>query len=281
MLLGIICVCAAILTGVSCVLSGAFHSLAWLWVLPVSLLGSLLVMVLLAFVFLWVCCAVVRTDKPQEKDSPFYRRLAKLYIDAVLTLSRTHIHTTGAENIPKDGRFMLVCNHTHAIDPAILLTVFPESQLAFVSKKENDSLFLAGKVLHKIMCQPIDRENDRAALKTILNCVRLLKEDQVSIGVFPEGYVSKDRKLRHFRNGVFKIAQKAKVPVVVCTLKNTRDVLPNFTHFKHTDVYMDLVGVIPAEEAAGVTTVELGERIYQMMAQSLGPDLVYREEELP
>ena len=40
------------------------------------------------------------------------------------------------------------------------------------------------------MGQMLNRENDREALKTIVTCIRLLKDDEVSIGVFPEGGIA-------------------------------------------------------------------------------------------
>jgi 1-acyl-sn-glycerol-3-phosphate acyltransferase len=134
--------------------------------------------------------------------------------------------------------------------------------------------FLVGQLMHKILCQPINRENDREALKTILNCVRLLKEDKVSIGVFPEGYTSLDGLLHPFRSGVFKIAQKAGVPIVVCTLQNTQYVLKNALKLKPTTVELHLVGVIGAEELKGRTAVDVGEQVHKMMADDLGPDKV-------
>ena len=42
-----------------CCLTGAFAGLSWLWILPLGFLGSLLGLVVLAFLFLWLCCAVV------------------------------------------------------------------------------------------------------------------------------------------------------------------------------------------------------------------------------
>ena len=121
------------------------------------------------------------------------------------------------------------------------------------------------------------RENDRAALKTILKCIQLLKDDEASIGVFPEGYTSKDGKLHHFRSGVFKIAQKAGVPIVVCTIRNTRQIFPNISHLKPTDVELHLVDVIPAEDLKGKTTVDIGNQVYEMMIGDLGES--FRMEE--
>ena len=138
-------------------------------------------------------------------------------------------------------------------------------------------MFAVGKFMHKIMCQLMDRENDREALKTILKCIRLLQDDEVSIGVFPEGGIKIKDKLSHFRPGVFKIAQKANVPIVVCTLKGTSDLFHNLKRLKPTHVQLHLVDVIPAEELAGRTTVEIADRVHAMMLESLGEE--YRLEE--
>lgn len=269
MLLGTFCVLSLVISVVICAVGGAFGSLAWLWVLPVGFLSCFLGLLVLAFLFLCLVCAFVKMEEPQEHDSGFFRRLAVVYIEALVVLLRVRVHTEGLEKTPKSGRFLLVCNHLHVADPAVLLVCFKKSQLAFISKKENDRLFLIGKIMHRIMCQSLDRENDRNALKTILKCIQLIKDDEVSIGVFPEGYTSKDGHLQSFRSGVFKIAQKADVPIVVCTLQNTRNIFNNILRLKPTDVELHLVGVIPAEELKGKTAVDISAQVHQMMAQDL------------
>ena len=105
-----------------------------------------------------------------------------------------------------------------------------------------------------------------------MKCIQLLKTDEVSIGAFPEGGIFDKDKLHPFRSGVFKIAQKAKVPIVVCTLKGTSDLFHNMKRLKKTPVRLHLVDVIDAEEVASANTVELGEKIYQMMLDDLGPE---------
>lgn len=272
MLLGGITVLSALFCVVICAATDAFDGLQWLWLLPVSFLGSFLVLVAGAFAFLWVLCRRVDLDVPQEQDSPFYRKMISLYADAIVTILQMRVHTVGLDRTPGNGRFMLVCNHLHILDPVLLLVFFKQNQLAFISKQENEGMFLVGKLMYKIMCQPINRENDREALKTILKCIQLIKEDQVSIGVFPEGYTSRDGKLQSFRSGVFKIAQKANVPVVVCTIQNTQKVFHNAKRLKPTDVELHLVGIIPPEELKGQTAVDIGDRVYQMMLDDLGPD---------
>lgn len=232
---------------------------------------------MVALLVLLVAAAVVDKDKEEETDSKFYRCLTHLVIDLAVTVGRVKIVCRGAEKLPKEGRFLLVCNHQSDIDPALLMRCFPKGKLAFIGKKETKDMFLIGEVMHKLLCQYINRENDREALKTILKCIQLVKEDKVSIGVFPEGYVSLDGKLRHFRGGVFKIAQKAGVPVVVCTLRDTKKAMDRLLKLKPSKVEVHLVEVIGAEEAKSMSTVELGEKIYEMMIADLGEE--YRTDE--
>ena len=240
-------------------------------------LGIWLALALIAFGFLWAVCKAVDMEKPQEHDDKFYRTVMNIYIEALKTLVGIRFTVTGGEKLPKEGRFLLVCNHLFLADPALLLNAFPKAQLAFVTKQENEKMFVVGPIMHKILCQSLDRDNDRAALKTILKCIQLLKEDQVSIGVFPEGYTSKDCKVHPFRSGVFKIAQKANVPIVVCTIQNTRQIFKNLAKLKKTDVPLHLVDVIPAEDLKGKSTGEIADQVYEMMIADLGEEFRYKE----
>ena len=260
---------------VSCVL---FACMGWsLWTLPLLFALVYGLLFLLAVIFLWAVCALVDLNKPQDADSPFYRRVMHAYIEALIQLVRVRLHTKGLENTPKEGRFLLVCNHLFIADPGIVLHCFRNSQLAFLTKKENYKLPFIGAFMHKILCQPIDRENDRQALKSILKCIQLIKEDKVSVCAFPEGYTSRDGKLHPFRPGVFKIAQKTNVPIVVCTIQNTRDIFKNLKRFGHTDVQLHLVEVIPPEAYAGMNTVALSDMVYEKMIADLGESFRYSE----
>ena len=251
------------------------------WLCLVVGLGTWLVLAGLAFSFLVLVCKRVDMEKPQEEDDKFYRTVMNIYIEALRSLVGIRFTVTGGEKLPQEGRFMLVCNHLFLADPALILNAFPEAQLAFVTKQENEKMFVVGPIMHKIMCQSLDRDNDRSALKTILKCIQLLKEDRVSIGVFPEGYTSKDCKVHPFRSGVFKIALMANVPIVVCTIQNTRKIFKNLAKLKKTDVPLHLVDVIPAEELKGKSTAEIADTVYEMMIADLGEEFRYTETEKP
>ena len=126
---------AGLSLGFSCVIF-ALGDMA-LWLLPVLFALVWLGLLLLAFVFLCIICAAVDLGKPQVEDSRFYRFFMYLYIEALISLVGLKVDTAGLEKTPKEGRFLLVCNHQNESDPGILLHYFKKSQLAFISKKEN------------------------------------------------------------------------------------------------------------------------------------------------
>ena len=270
----------SVLSGVGlCLGVGGFENYGWVWQLPVGFLAGFLVSAGLAFGILVVICNGIDPDEPREKDSRGFRTMVMWYIQAIITVLPIRVKKQGMEKLPKDGRYLLVCNHLDNIDPAFLLYAFPKSQLAFIAKKEVRDMFLVGHVLPKLLCTLIDRENDREALKSILRCISLLKNDEVNIGVFPEGRINKYRKLAHFRPGVFKIAQKANVPIVVCTMRNTNHVIGRLLKGKGSTVDIRLLEVIPAAALQGCTTVEISDRVYSLMAADLGAENILTPEE--
>lgn len=278
MLLTLILVCSALVSVGGCLLGGCFESLAWLWVLPLSFVGAFLFWLLAAVLFLLAAVLVLKKDATYEHDSPFYRTMTNLYIELIITLVGLEIETEGLEKRPTEGRFLLVSNHLHEIDPGVLMHYFPKAQLGFIAKREVRDMFLVGKLLPRLMGQMLNRESDREALKTILTCIRLLKEDEASIAVFPEGGINEQRKFKHLKPGVFKIAQKAKVPIVVCTLRDTQHVLANLLKLRRSKVTLHVLEVIEPQWMEGKTTVEIADHVYGIMAADLGPENLYVEE---
>ena len=123
--------------------------------------------------------------------------------------------------------------------------------------------------MREVLCLPLDRDNDREALKAILKAIQFLREDKCSIAVFPEGGTNKTAEpLLPFRNGAFKIAQKAHVPIVVCALVNSKAILKNMFR-RRTDVYLDVLDVIPPEDFEKLKTIEIGDRAHAVMLDGL------------
>ena len=282
MVIRIIAILSAAFSALLCAFTGGFDGLGWLWMLPAGWLGGFLGILLLAFLLVLVMCAFVDLEKEESKDNRFYRTMLYLIADAAHTVLQVRVHAEGLEKIPNDGRVLLVCNHLDNVDPVIIMHQVKKKQtLAFIAKREAGSMFVVGKFMHKILCQRINRENDREALKTILKCIDIIKKDKASIAVFPEGGIKGGNVLHPFRHGVFKIALRTHVPVVVCTLWGTQNVFHNGLRLKPTDVDFHVLGVVQPDIYKDMTAVELGHLVHDMMAKDLGPDRVLFVEETP
>ena len=238
-----------------------------------KLLGIIFGLFLLYALFLLVCSLFVNPKKEYEEHSSFYRALLNGATAVAIKLMRIRIHTSGMEKVPENTKKLLfVSNHCSNFDPIITWHIFKKWQPAFVSKTSNFKIPIFGRFISKCCFMAIDRENPRNALKTILKAAELLKKDEVSIGVYPEGTRSKECKLLPFHNGVFKIAQKANADIVVLAVSGTEQIHKNYP-FHHTDIYLDVLEVIPAETVKATKTDALGEQIRNMMEQKLHGEL--------
>lgn len=226
----------------------------------VSFVGLLLLYVIIA----GIITLPVDKRKEQERVSPFHRALVICTVGIINALCRVRVHTEGFEKIP-EGRWLYVSNHRSGFDALAACWALRKHGAAFIMKPGILAIPIAGRALHKACFLSIDRENDREALKTIIKATNLIKNDEASIAVYPEGTRNPEGKgLLPFRNGVFKIAQRAKVPVVVATVKNSENVLRNFP-WRATDVHLKVCRVIMPEEMEGLKTNDIGDEARKCM----------------
>ena len=80
MLLGVFAALSLIVGVVVSLAKNAFVGMTWLWLLPVTTIGCLLGLMLLAFLFLLFLCSRVDQSVQQEDDDPLYRKTAGLII---------------------------------------------------------------------------------------------------------------------------------------------------------------------------------------------------------
>lgn len=222
----------------------------------------------LYFIFLFINGLLfVNMKKEYNEDSKYFRFLLNNSTAIAVKLIRIHISLTGREKLPK-GRFLLVSNHRSKFDPILTWHVFAKENLSFISKPENFKVPVYGRIIHRCCFMPIDRENPRKALKTIQRAISLIKNDVASVAVYPEGTRNYGEGLLPFHNAMFKIAQKANVPIVVVTVKNTYDIQKNYP-FHRSHVYIDIVRVLSAAEVKKTKTAELGDQIRELMLSKL------------
>ena len=234
-----------------------------------AFLGMLLLLFLAAFVatlllfvlFCGLMSLFVDQNKPQPVPDRFYCRLAHCIMALLTALSRIRLQFSGAELLP-EGRWLLVCNHRSNYDPIVTGWALRRYDLAFISKPKNFRIPIAGPLAHKAGFLPIDRENDRAALRTILTAAERLRQGTLSYAIYPEGTRNTGPGMLPFRNGAFKIAQKAGVPIVIACIQGSDQVKDRFP-WRSTTIRLKICRVLDAETVKNSKTNDIGEEVQQ------------------
>lgn len=229
-----------------------------------GLIGLYVISIFLLWCFFFFIGFTINFNKEYTKPSKFYNKIFVFWYKYICWQARVKIHASGLESIPKDTRFMLVSNHRSKFDNFIHCILLKDQQMAYISKVENFKIILARKYMKRGMYLPLNRGQSRDSFKTILKAIEYIKTGLLSVGVFPEGTRSLDTKLLDFKPGCFKIAEKAKCPIVVCCLQGTENIHKNFP-WKRTHVYADFLKVYKVEDYEGKSTVEISDEIFNLM----------------
>lgn len=227
-----------------------------------------LIFQIILWLFLAAFSLFYNPKKHYDKPSAFSYGLLKLGYRLICSMGRVRIHFKGRELLPENQRFLFVSNHRSKFDNMIQALALKKEKLAFVSKIENFKIPIARRFIARNCYFPLERGNGRCAVKMLLESVRLIRENIASVGIFPEGTRSKDTKLLPVHPGCFKIAEKAKCPIVVGVIRETEKIHKNWP-WKKTDVYFEIVKVYTPEEAAGKSTIEIAGEVENIMKKSL------------
>ena len=136
------------------------------------------------------------------------------------------LKVTGQENIPQDGPFIIVANHSSLLDP-VILGVSIKPKIIFVAAAYLFEIRWLGYLLRKANSIPVQREND---IKAIKQSLKILQQGGV-LGIFPEGGIDRQKNNLPVRAGAAYLATKVGVPIVPIKIKGADKVLPRGAKF--------------------------------------------------
>jgi len=267
MLLYLFCFLSILLSAFTCWLLPVRNA----WLIPISIgffLAYLIGILLLTALYLLISSLLLPKKEPPPKKSGFGIRTVKLFCPLICQIGRIRPFASGLDKIP-EGPFLLVSNHRSNLDPILTVSLLRRSTIAFLTKASNMKIPIAGPYIRLADYLTIDRENPRNAIKTIHLAAELIQRDQISFGVYPEGTRNfTEEPLLPFHEGVFMIAQKAHVPIVVVALKDTELVHKRFP-LHATTVSFDVLHVYPADEVRSRRTKELSDEVRDQILRHL------------
>lgn len=127
-----------------------------------------------------------------------------------------HWKIKGKDNVPKEGKLIVVSNHVSYLDPPIVGCAI-NRKLHFMAKEELFEKKWFGFILKLIGSFPVKRGTpDKSAIR---NSLKVLKEEKV-LCMFPEGTRMKKGKLGEAKPGVILIALMSKSPILPVGIKH-------------------------------------------------------------
>ena len=133
-----------------------------------------------------------------------------------------NFHVRG--ELPANPRnpYVVVANHESFVD--ILLISHLPFEMKWLSKQEMFKIPIAGWLMYVAGDIKLDRGDRDSAKKAMDRCVWYLKH-RVSVMVFPEGTRAVDGELGKFKDGAFRLAIEAQVPILPLAVHGTKEAL--------------------------------------------------------
>ena len=149
----------------------------------------------------------------------------------------------------------------------LALVVSHPRPLACVFKKELSNIPFLKQIVACTRSKAMDREDVRQSLEVIRTVTKEIQAGRNYI-IYPEGTRNKDEGLLPFHNGVFKIAQRANAPIAVLCVTGTEKIHKR-TPFRRTDVYLDVLEVLPAEQVKREKTEVIGAHVRDLLLKNI------------
>jgi 1-acyl-sn-glycerol-3-phosphate acyltransferase len=121
--------------------------------------------------------------------------------------------------IPDEGAALLVCNHVSYVDALVIGAASPRP-IRFVMDHRIFKLPLVGWLFRCCKTIPIAPAHEDPWLmeKAFIDIAQALHEGEL-VCIFPEGKLTRTGEVNEFKNGVMKILERSKVPVLPMALR--------------------------------------------------------------
>ena len=140
-----------------------------------------------------------------------------------LWLSRARVIIEGLENVDLNSAQIFVANHCGLHDILSLAANLP-IQFRWMAKKSLFNVPFMGWHMRRAGYIPVDRDDPRAAAKSIVAAAKLIRAGVNAIA-FPEGKRSRTGELGAFQSGAFALALRTEVPLVPIALEGSHRVI--------------------------------------------------------
>lgn len=195
--------------------------------------------------------------------------IARAWARMLLVVFRVKPTVVGAEKLRPESSYVFASNHQSYVDTPVILANIAE-QFRFLAKEELFGIPFLGHHLKRAGHVSVPREDVRASLRALSEAARIVREQSVSVLVFPEGERT-DGTLRDFKEGAAYIAIKSGAPIVPLAIEGTRQVMtPHTWVIRGGPVRLTVGEPIPTEGLTLKDRASLTAAVREQIAGMLG-----------
>ncbi|MGD1090368.1 MAG: lysophospholipid acyltransferase family protein [Bryobacteraceae bacterium] len=151
-------------------------------------------------------------------------KVARAWARSILIFAGVRVQVEGLEKLDPNTGYVFVANHLSYMDTPVVLTHVPV-QFRFLAKQGLFKLPFLGTYLRHGGHISVPIGDARASVKSLTLAAKTIREQGISVLIFPEGGRSFDGVLKAFKDGAAFVAIKAGVPLVPMTLIGTRAIM--------------------------------------------------------
>ncbi|MBK6519655.1 MAG: 1-acyl-sn-glycerol-3-phosphate acyltransferase [Polyangiaceae bacterium] len=206
-------------------------------------------------------------DPTQRRAGRWMRRLGRLS-SSLTPLWRFHVEGQPPADV-KTRPYVCVSNHESNADP-FLLSHLPWD-MRWVAKRELYKMPLVGITFRVSGDIPLTRGDGDSVRAMFAECRRAL-DAGISVMIFPEGTRSKTGELLPFRDGAFKLAIEAGVPILPMAIAGTRNcLLREAPYLGRADAVVKVLSPIPTTGLGPEDLAALRDKTRQTISAALKP----------
>lgn len=199
-------------------------------------------------------------------DLAAYRLIQKI-INIIKRRGRIQTDVYGKDTLPKDSGYIMYANHQGKYDACGILYAH-EEPFSIVIDSVTASKILADQVIKLIHGARFVKGDIRQQGKEIVRIIKEVKEGKKWL-IFPEaGYVDNKNELIDFHAGSFKMALKAKCPIVPVALIDSYKVF-GVPSLKKVRTQVHFLEPIMYEEYQDMNTLEISELVKERIRERI------------
>ena len=170
----------------------------------------------------------------------------------------------GRENLPREGAFVLACNHQSFLDP-VFCGVAVKRHVTYMARDTLFKNWFFGPLISSVNAIPISRDKPEIAVMRLV--IDRLKEG-AAVCLFPEGTRTEDGRIAAFKPGFGLLCRRSKAAVVPVLIDGAYECWPRHRKlFRPGSIVVQFGKPLQPAQIAAMTNEQLADTITQTLRQ--------------